>query len=82
MIFADELQVEYLKEPLGISPTNIMLRWIVAGAKKQDGYQVKAVGSKGTVFDSGLVSSTKMQCLNRRLFAQRASYSANSFASR
>ncbi|MCI1922343.1 MAG: glycoside hydrolase family 78 protein [Liquorilactobacillus nagelii] len=63
MIFADELQVEYLKEPLGISPTNIMLRWIVAGAKKQDGYQVKAVGSKGTVFDSGLVSSTKMQCL-------------------
>ena len=67
MIQPTRIRVEYLKGS-GEFPTVIDIRrpqitWNVEGAKVQRAFQVKAIGNKGTSFDSGKVESREMKCL-------------------
>lgn len=67
MIQAKRIRVEYLKGS-GEFPTVLDIRkpqvtWNVEGAKIQRAFQVKAVGNKGTCFDSGKVESREMKCI-------------------
>lgn len=61
MIHAIKLRTEYLKNPLGIDMEHPRLMWNVADAVKQSAYQIIAFENHHLIWDSGKVSSSRMQ---------------------
>ncbi len=62
MIKAERIQIEHMKQPLGIECEKPIVTWNVLGKHKQTAYRVWARGSAGNVFDSGIVKCSQMNC--------------------
>lgn len=75
MIHPKRIRVEYLKGsgkfPVVIDIRKPQITWNVEGDKEQTAYQVRAVGSAGTCFDSGKVESREMKCVLDAEFQSR-----------
>lgn len=62
-MIANNLQIEYLSNPIGIDIKNPQLTWICDGGKKQTAYKVVCKIKDEIVFDTGKVSSSSMRCI-------------------
>ncbi len=56
------LQLNHRNNPLGIDDKQLRLTWNVEGGITQSAYQVTVKNENETVFDSGKISSSSMNC--------------------
>lgn len=58
---AQRIRIEHMRNPLGIDVKQPLVSWNGADGIRQVSYRVKAMGSLGTTYDSGMVKSSEMQ---------------------
>lgn len=57
---ATNIQIQYMREPLGIDTKYPIISWNLTDGKTQGAYQIRAVGDLGTKYDSGIVEDEHM----------------------